>query len=436
MPRLATAVLVALSLGSTFPGRASAGSRSSFEDLLANLKSPNAATRQKAADELGKSRRREAIAPLSTMVRDPEVKVRLQVVRALRELRDVTAVPALVTSLGDGEPRIREEAIGTLVEIYAETDRTGAIGRFLNTFSDEVERSSVPPYVTVDASVHAALARVLRDESGHIREAAAFALGILDGRAALRELTTALQDPDPDVRAAAVTAIGKLGTTEDGRVLIPLLADESSGVRLRVLHALGVLKVTAAGPALREMYQANRRRELGLRVLTTLSRIGDPAQAELFQQLVQENDPDKKRLAVEGLGRLADVSRVDAFKKDYQREKNVEVRLAYAFALTRLGDRAFLDTLVLSLPSRTLGRRSRAYIMELGREMLPELYAYLGDPDADVRAALCEILGAIGDPAAIDHLTPLLTDPSSSVADRANRALERLRRGGALRATN
>jgi HEAT repeat protein len=74
--------------------------------------------------------------------------------------------------------------------------------------------------------------------------------------------------------------------------------------------------------------------------------------------------------------------------------------------------------------------------MELGREMLPELYTYLGDPDADVRAALCEIMGAIGDPAAIDHLTPLLTDPSSSVADRANRALERLRRGGALRATN
>jgi hypothetical protein len=43
-------------------------------------------------------------------------------------------------------------------------------------------------------------------------------------------------------------------------------------------------------------------------------------------------------------------------------------------------------------------------------------------------------MGAMGDPASIDRLTPLLGDPSSGVADRANRAVERLRRGGALRA--
>lgn len=430
------AAVTALAAGLALAALPVQAGRASFEDLLANLKSPNASTRREAADELGKSRRREAIGPLSALVHDPEVKVRLQVVRALNALRDVSAVPALVTSLRDGDPEIREEAIGSLVEIYAETDRTGPIGRFLNTFSDDVDRSSVPPYVVVDASVHEGLARTLRDERGNIREAAAYALGILDGRSALRDLTTALQDPDPDVRAAAATAIGKLGTTDDGRVLVPLLADESNAVRLRALHALGVLKVTSAGPALREMYEANQRREIGLKVLATLSRIGDPAQAGLFQQLVQERDPEKKRLAVEGLGRLADPSRMDAFKKDYQREKDAGVRLAYAFALTRLGDKAFLDTVVLTLPSRTLGRRSRGYILELGRDILPDLYPYLSDPDSDVRAALCEILGAMGDPAAIERLTPLLADPSSGVADRANRAVERLRRGGGLRANN
>lgn len=436
MPRFAAAIAFAVCLGLSWPEAGWAARGLSFDDLVANLKSPNADTREKAVAELGESRRREAIAPLSVLVRDPEVKVRMRLVRALRELRDVAGVPALVTSLGDGDPGIRDEAIGTLVEIYAETDRTGPIGRFLNSFSDEMDRSSVPPYVRVDPSVHEALARTLRDESGEIRENAAYALGILDGRSALRDLTTALQDPDPDVRAAAAAAIGKLGTTDDGRVLIPLLADESTAVKLRVLHALGVLKVTAAGPALREMYESNRKREIGRRVLATLSRIGDPSQADLFQQLVTERDPENKRLAVEGLGRLADPARMDAFKKDYQREKHDGVRLAYAFALTRLGDRAFLDTLVLTLPSRTLGKRSRGYIMELGRDMLPDLYGYLGDPDSDVRASLCEIMGAIGDPAAIDRLTPLLGDPSSGVADRANRAVERLRRGRSLQADN
>jgi HEAT repeat protein len=430
MTRAAKAVTLGLSLSVLLAAPATAGSHESFQDLTANLKSPNATTRRKAVAELGKSRRREAITPLAALVHDADVEVRREVVRSLRELRDVSAVAALVTALGDGDRNIREEVIGTLVEIYADTDRKGPIGRFLNTFSDEVDRSSVPPYRAVEPAVYEALARALRDEDRSIREEAAYALGILGGRSALRDLATTLQDPDPRVRGAAATAIGKLGAEEDGKALVPLLADESEGVQRRVLYALGVLRVKAAGPALRELYQANRRKELGLRVLATLSRIGDPAQTELFQQLVQDRDPEKKRLAVEGLGRIADASRLDAFKKDYQREKNAEVRLAYAFALARLGDRAFIDTLVLSLASRSLGRRSRDYILEMGREALGDLYPYLGDPDADVRAALCEIVGAIGDTSAIDRLTPLIGDPNSKVADRANRAVERLRRGG------
>ena len=68
-------------------------------------------------------------------------------------------------------------------------------------------------------------------------------------------------------------------------------------------------------------------------MLAALSRIGDPAQADLFQELVQEPDPERKRLAVEGLGRISDPARLPAFKKDYQRESNEELRLAYSFAL-------------------------------------------------------------------------------------------------------
>src|SRR5687768_18401650 len=99
---------------------AGAATKPSFDDLVANLKSPNAGTRQEAAAALGKSRRREAVTPLAALIRDPEVRVRLEVVRALRALRDVSGVPALLASLGDGDRGVREEAIGTLVEIYTE----------------------------------------------------------------------------------------------------------------------------------------------------------------------------------------------------------------------------------------------------------------------------------------------------------------------------
>jgi HEAT repeat protein len=421
-------VALALALGCLAASPARGASRPSFDDLLANLKSPSAKTREEAAAALGKSRRREAVSHLAALVRDPEVKVRLEVVKALRELRDPSAVPALVASVGDGDAGIRQEAIVTLVELHSDRPRAGPVGRFLQLFSDEEDRASLNPGVKVDGAVYQALTQALTHEHAGTREEAALALGILDARGSAAALLTALQDPDADVRAAAASAVGKVGTTREGGALVPLLGDESHAVRLRALRALGQLRVAEAGPALREMFEANRRREIAPRILETLSRVGDPRQADFFIGLMQDPDPERKRLAVEGLARVSDASRLVAFKKDYQREGSQEVRLAYAFALVRLGDRAFVDSLVLSLGSRGAGARCREYLVELGPSLLEELYPYLNDPDAEIRGQLCEVLGLLGEPAAIAHLEPLLADPSRSVADRANRALERLRR--------
>jgi HEAT repeat protein len=423
--RTALAALVACALAGP------AGAEQPFEDLVANLKSPTWKTRQAAAQELGKSRRREAVAPLSALVRDPEVRVRLEVVKALRNLRDLSAVPALVTALQDGEPGIREEAIGTIVEIYAERERGGPVDRFLETFSDEYERQSVPPYTAVDPSVFRALAATLRDEKEGIRAESAYAIGILGGGSAIPALVSATQDPESDVRAAAATALGKVGTREDGKALVPLLADESAGVRNRALTAIGVLRVREAGPALRELFEQHRRRELGTRVLASLSRVGDPAQADLFRELLSSSDPEHRRLAVEGLGRIAEPSTLPAFKKDYQREKNADVQLAYNFAIVSLGDRAFLDAIVLGLgSSAATARRARDYVLELGLAIAPDLYPYLNDRDPEVRGALCDVLAQLGDPDASSKISPLLADPDSKVADRANRAVEKLRRAG------
>ena len=210
--------------------------------------------------------------------------------------------------------------------------------------------------------------------------------------------------------------------------LVPLLGDENSGVRTRVLKAIGTLRLKDAGPPLRAMFDANRKREAGTKVLECLSRIGDASQADLFRELTGDTDVERRRLAVEGLGRVSDPSMLPAFKKDYQREKNEEMKLAYSFALTLLGDRAFLDSIVLGLPSRLYGNRCRRYLLEMGKPVLAELYPYLNDPDEDIRAELTDAIAALGDPESIATLQPLISDPSRKVSDRANRAVERLRR--------
>ncbi len=409
-------------------GSVRAASGPSFTELLANLKSPNARTRQEAVSELGKSRRRESVSALSALVRDSEVKVRLEVVRAFRAIRDLSATPALVTQLEDGDTQVREETIGALVELYAEREGTGTVEGFLQVFADEFDRNSLPTIAVVEPSVIQGLSKRLRDTEVAIRREAAFALGILDGKAALPALKATLQDPEPSVRGAAVTSIGKIGSSSDGPPLIPYLEDSSLEVRNRTLSALGVLRTTEAAPALRQLFESNRRKEVGVRALACLSRIGDPAQADLFRELVQDPDPERRRLAVEGLGRLADPSMTPAFKKDFQRERSDDLRLSYAFALTLLGDRAFLDTIVLALPSRLYGQRARNYILEMGRDIGADLLPYLNDPDAEIRAILCDLLAALGATEAIGRLTPLLSDPSRTVVDRANLAIERLKR--------
>jgi HEAT repeat protein len=403
-------------------------SRPSFDDLIANLKSPNAKTREEAASALGKSRKREAVPALAALVRDPEPKVRFEVVKALGELRDLAAVPAVITSLQDGDPKVREEAVGVLVELFAERERSNPVSRFLEIFSDEYDRSSVPAYTLVDGTVYRALAGALRDEDKGIREEAALALGILGGSGQVNDLVALLNDVAPGVRGAAATAIGKVGSGEEGKALIPLLEDENAAVRNRVLGALGVLRVKEAGPRLRQLYEANRRKEVGVRYLACLARIGDPSQADLLRELVTDADPEKKRLAIEGLGRISDEGMLPAFKKDYQRERNEELKLAYNFALVLLGDKAFLDSIVLSLSSRTLGTRCRSYILELGRTVAADLYPYLEEADADVRAAVCDLLAQIGDVEAIPRIEPLINDTNTNVADHANRAVERLKR--------
>jgi HEAT repeat protein len=409
-----------------------AAPRASFEALLADLKSPNAKTRQAAALELGKSRKREAVSALSAVIRDPEPKVRAEVVRALRELRDPTGVPALVAacdSSSEHERDIRKDALGALVDLYVESERPSSFERFLGA-PDDYEQLSISPSTEVDPMVLRALGAALRDDEKDIRVQSVFSLGVLGARGSLKELVGALQDPEPDVRGAAAASIGKLQGTEHAGALIALLTDPTTEVRIRALRALGTLRVKEAVAPLREMFEANRKKDIGLRVLEALARIGDPSQAELFRELLRDGDAQRMRLAVEGLARLSDTSLLPAFKKDFQREGDEELKLAYAFGIAMLGDRAFLDSIVRGLSTK-FDRRCRDYLLELGRPALPDLYEYLSYSAADVRAALCEIMGEMGDADTITRLQPLVNDPNTKVADNANRAIEHLKQSAA-----
>jgi HEAT repeat protein len=393
------------------------------------LRSPIASVRRKAASDLGKSKRPEALARLAELVRDPDIDVRLTVLRAIASLRDLAGVPSMVVFMADAQARVRSEAIDGVVEIYTHRDRPGGASKFLSIFSDGRDRKEPLVVAAVDFEVYRSLAERLKDSDPSVRESAAEALGILGGTEVAVDLVAALGDAVPEVRAAAATAIVKVGTSADGEALIPLAKDPSTLVRRRAVAGLGRLKVVDAAPELRSAFQRAPDSEDGILALTSLAQIALPQDVPLFQRLAAQPDPRRRRPSIEALARLSQVGNQPRFKRDFQREKSDELRAAYAFAIFLFGDRPFLDTVILGLSgSKDRARQARGYIEELGARALPEALDYLREPDPKIRSGLCDALAEAGVSNALAAIQPLTKDRDGQVAKSAERAVTILKR--------
>jgi HEAT repeat protein len=409
--------------------------QSSFQDEIANLKSPNVGTRVKASKALGETGRPEAIPALTEAMRDPELKVRKQTAASLRRFNSTECIDGLLIGLRDEDKNIRNESMIALLEIFVgagNADLGGPISFFLGP------RYSTPPLnglIPVSAEVVSGLELRLQDEEPVLRRRAAYSLGVLSAKDAVDTLAAALYDPSKDVRLEAVDALGKIGTDAAGEALRGALdSSVTPDMTGAVIDALGRMQYKPAAPALVSIYDGNVNK-LGDRALHALALMGAPDARGVFYYQMTSKRADQRRWAVEGLGRLEDPGLVPGLMKDFLREPDPSVQLAYCFALTRLGQHEFVDRVALSLGNTKLREQAHEYAVELGSPLLNELVTYLSDPVAEVRKEMAQVLMEIGDPAAIPYLKPLLSDPNGEVADRANRAIARLQQGD-LRASN
>jgi HEAT repeat protein len=404
---------------------ATAAAQASFQDELANLRSPNAKTRVKAADALGKSQRREAIPPLIEAMRDPEVKVRKEVVQALRSFQDVETVDGLIIGLSDEDKSIRDHGIEGLLEIYVSPEKRGPI---LGVFKVARKPEDLDPLTPPELKVVRALEARLRDDEPSLRKKAAYTLGMLRAEEAVPSLVGALPDMELDVRNEVVAALGRIGTDEAGQTLIRALNDSSDRIRTSAMQALGRMQYKPAAPALLSIYEVEQGKSMGDLALSALAQMGAPEARGVFYQNMTNQKAQRRQYAVEGLGRLGDQALTSGLIKDFLREPDASVQLAYCFSIAFLEHREFIDRLALSLSKIELRDQATDYLVELGSPFLTDLVEYLSDPVAEVRRGMVHVLMLIGDPAAIPYLEPLLADSDPKVADRANRAIARLQR--------
>ncbi|HUR94010.1 MAG TPA: HEAT repeat domain-containing protein [Gemmatimonadales bacterium] len=318
-----------------------------------------------AAELLGRVGNAKAVPALLATVqatRTEDGDVREIALRALARIADPRAVDELVASLRTADPWLAPR----LADILA---RHGVL--------------VVDPLVTF-----------LNEPGRHPARAwAANVLGEVGATQAFPALARGLADPDDEVRAKSATALGRLG---DRRALAPLLehllADPAPFVRARIAGALGRFD----GPEVIDHLV----RGLGdpawwvrMRSVEALEQIGARAEGPLLSAL-EDADPEIRIRAAAGLERLGVPDVLVTLIERGDRLPEVMETLA-KFAGAGAGE---LMSELLAHPS---GSVRAAAVAAIRRGAPPDLAMRLlatvrDDPDAAVRAATLEALGAEG----------------------------------------
>src|SRR5262249_18333826 len=117
----------------------------------------------------------------------------------------------------------------------------------------------------------------------------------------------------------------------------------------------------------------------------------------------------------------------DSLVRDFQREKEKQIKYAQCFSLFALGNTAYIDTLVQGIDDRPHKDQVREYLIELGSRAVPKMADYLKSSEKDSKIRLIRVLGEMHQPAAIQYLEPYLKDQDLEIVQAATDAVRELK---------
>jgi HEAT repeat protein len=204
----------------------------------------NEATRDAAADVLGRLKDPGALEPLTAVMKSQDPTARLMAARALEQLADARSVDSWIEAMA--YPDLIEIASSSLKRIAELRERIDTVLDRLRDIEDTVALEEARIGVSMDLI---ALGRpavpdlldALNDELWVVREAAAQALGIIgDLRAVDLLLAKAKGDRDRGVRESCIKALGEFGDARSIDVLIEAVHDRTT--RLAAAEAMSKIK--------------------------------------------------------------------------------------------------------------------------------------------------------------------------------------------------
>ena len=397
------ALLVFLSLGVFQQAR--------FDDVVRNLRNPNADARMESLKLLAESKYIEAVLPIAPLVNDPLDQIQLEAINTELSFWTVDDIRA-------------RKRVAFIIE-------TRGAGRAETVFAAgplAVWPRQAPPELV------SALLKAVDDENPKVRVEAIYTLGavaqppLADDPA--KQLIKALDHYDPVIRAAAARVIGRLKVTSAGKDLITAVNDSQQPVRLAAMRALGDIRERTAIDALTQQVEHYKKGEGAWSALDALANIGDPSSVPLFKTRLADRDQFIRRAAAEGLGRAGDSSEIAALEAGETKDSSPMVRAAMAFALSRLG-RDYVRHLIAALDDEKLVAQAAGYLIELGPVAIPALLEALKEQDDAIRGNAALVLGAVGTSEHIPALSALSTDREPDVKRAAGRSIDRIKLRGA-----
>ena len=369
-------------------------------------------------------------------LRNPDPKMRLSAVRLLREAKYPEAIEPMAPLVLDPLDDIQLETIAAELAFFLEQD---VKPKKMVGFVVEKRKSGIAvaafdlgPLAVwprpVPAELVTALLQAVDDDNPKVRLEAIYATGVI-AKAPLAadqaaRLIKALDHYDPAVRAGTARVIGRLKLAEAGDVLIKAINDSQADVRYAAMQALGAIRDGRAAGALTEQFAFYGKGEGAWSALEALARIGAPTSVPLFRERLQDKDPYIRRAATEGLGRAGDAVSIDALERNATIDDSPMVRIATAFALQKLGRN--YATRLIDLMGSKVRAQGQEYLIELGPAMATTIMPRIQEPDLELRAALIDVLGVIGDGSTIPALQAAAKDPNATVAAAAKRAVARI----------
>jgi HEAT repeat protein len=371
-------------------------------------------------------------------LRNPDPKARLSAVKLLRDAKYPEAVAPMAALINDPIDEIQLEAIGAELSFYiAEELKARRMVAFV------VERRNPAIAATafdlgptavlprpVPAELVSALVQAIDDENGHVRLEATYALGVIAQPPLASDqaagLVKALDHYDPEVRTAAARVIARLHVTQAADVLIKAINDSHADVRYAAMRALGALHDVRAQAALTEQLAFYKKGDGAASALDALAHLAQPSSGPLFKERLADKDPNIRRVAAEGLGRIGDTSAVQELQSGATADESEAVRVAMAFALQKLGQN-YVTRIVDAMDSPRMTPQAQDYLIELGPSIAQSLFPHLQESDAGIREGVAEVLGLIGDDKALAPLQAVAGDRDPNVAAAAKRAIERLK---------